>query len=208
MNRLTTSDSRREWWPRPSSSHRMSWLRSTDMRGAFLVAALMLLAPAALAQDKPDHVAKGMQAGCEAFKWPLDKERSAFADPNIAKASSGAAQGAFQEQSFLLELQPVSEVRYTLAPAKKNNADEPRFGGVVAFAAPETPAVYQVTLSSEGWIDLVQEGKALDSTDHSGAKNCPGLRKSVRFKVGAAPVVFEISGAPAGTIMVAIRAAE
>ena len=65
-----------------------------------------------------------------------------------------------------------------------------------------------MTLSAEGWIDLVQNGAPLDSADHSGAKNCPGLRKSVRFNVGAAPVVLQISGAPAESVKVAIRPAE
>ena len=65
-----------------------------------------------------------------------------------------------------------------------------------------------MTLSGEGWIDLAQNGTALDSTDHTGAKNCPGLRKSVRFDVGAAPLALQISGAPADTIKVAIRPVE
>jgi len=54
----------------------------------------------------------------------------------------------------------------------------------------------------------VQNGAELDSADHSGAKNCPGLRKSVRFNVGAAPVALQISGAPADSVRVAIRPVE
>lgn len=52
----------------------------------------------------------------------------------------------------------------------------------------------------------MQKGAALDSAAHSGVKDCPGLRKSVRFKIGDAPVVLQISVAPADTIKVAIRA--
>ena len=96
-----------------------------------------------------------------------------------------------------------------MAPAKKKkDASGAPFGGMLAFAAPDKAGVYQVTLSSEGWIDLVQGGAALGSADHSGAKNCPGLRKSVRFDIGAAPVVLQISGAPAETIKIAIRPVE
>ena len=54
-------------------------------------------------------------------------------------------------------------------------------------------------------IDLVQNGASLEATDHSGVKDCPGLRKSVRFSVGAAPVALQISGAPADNIKVAVR---
>lgn len=79
--------------------------------------------------------------------------------------------------------------------------------GTPSNSSPMRP-VYQVALSGEGWIDLVQNGAALDSADHSGAKTCPGLRKSVRFNVGAAPVALQVSGAPTDSIKVAIRAVE
>jgi hypothetical protein len=182
------------------------------LRGAALVVALALLAPAALAQDAHEHhapakspPADGMSGGCESFKWPLDKERAAFDAAALEKAVSGAARGPLKEQTFALALLPGKDVAFTVPPAKKKDDG---FGGLVAFAAPEKPGVYQVTLSGEGWIDLVQEGKALDASDHSGAKNCPGLRKSVRFMLGAAPVVLQISNAVADTIKVGIRPVE
>jgi hypothetical protein len=174
--------------------------------------ALALIAPAALAQDAHEHhapaksqPANGMSGGCESFKWPLDKERAAFDAAGLEKAASGAARGPLTEQAFALTLVPAKDVVFTVQPAKKKHDG---FGGLVAFAAPAKPGVYQVTLSGEGWIDLVQEGKALDAGDHSGAKNCPGLRKSVRFMLGAAPVVLQISDAVADTIKVGIRPVE
>ena len=145
-----------------------------------------------------------MSGGCEFFKWPLDKERAAFDDAGLEKVASGTERGTLKEDAFALALLPVASVGYTLPPAKKNDG----FGGIVRFGAPDGSGAYQVTLSSEGWIDLVQNGKALNSADHSGAKNCPGLRKSVRFSVGAVPLTLQISGAPADTIKVAIRPVE
>ncbi len=70
----------------------MSWLRSTELRGVAFALALALLGPAALAQDAApkDTPEKGMSGGCEAFKWPLDKERAAFDDAALAKVASGA----------------------------------------------------------------------------------------------------------------------
>lgn len=185
----------------------MSWLRSTELCGVTFAVALALLAPVALAQGEApkDTPEKGMSGGCESFKWPLDKERAAFDAAGLEKAASGAARGPLTEQAFALTLVPVKDVGFTIPPAKKNHDG---FGGLVAFAAPEKPGVYQITLSGEGWIDLVQEGKALGASDHSGAKNCPGLRKSVRFMLGAAPVVLQISDAVADTIKVGIRPVE
>jgi hypothetical protein len=185
----------------------MSWLRLTELRGVALAVALALLAPAALAQDAAPKGApeKGMSGGCEAFKWPLDKERAAFDAPGLERTASGAARGPLTEQAFALTLVPAKDVVFTIPPAKKKNDG---FGGLVAFAAPEKPGVYQVTLSGEGWIDLVQEGKAVRTSDHTGAKNCPGLRKSVRFMLGATSVVLQISDAVADTIKVGIHPVE
>lgn len=188
----------------------MSWLQSIGRRSAFLAVAALLCAGGALAQDMPAKEApeKGMSRGCGSFKWPLDKERAAFDDAALDKVASGAARGSLKEQAFVLALIPIAEVTYALPPAGKKKDGETRYGGMLAFAAPEKPGVYQVTLSSEGWIDLVQDGASLKAADHSGAKDCPGLRKSVRFKVGAALVALQISGAPADSIKVAVRPVE
>jgi hypothetical protein len=189
----------------------MSWLPSIELRGAVLALGILLCAGSALAQEAPtsDTPQKGMSGGCESFKWPLDKERAAFDDAALEKVASGAARGALKEQAFALALVPVADVAYTLPPAKKKkDAAGASYGGMLAFAPPEKAGVYQVTLSGEGWIDLVQNGAALDSADHSGAKNCPGLRKSVRFNVGAAPVALQVSGVPGDSIKVAIRPVE
>ena len=175
----------------------------------------MLCAGGALAQDMPAKDApengtpeKGMSGGCDAFKWPLAKERAAFDGASLEKVASGAARGPLKEQAFALALVPVAEVAYALPPGGKKKDGEARYGGMLAFAAPEKPGVYQVTLSSEGWIDLVQDGASLKAADHSGVKDCAGLRKSVRFNVGAAAVALQISGAPADSIKVAIRPVE
>ncbi len=82
------------------------------------------------------------------------------------------------------------------------------FGGVLTFASPSKPGVYQVTLSSEAWIDVIQNGKSLKSTAHSGKHDCPGVRKSVRFELQAAPVTVQLSDVPSDTIKIAILPAE
>jgi hypothetical protein len=188
----------------------MSWLPSIELRGVFLSLGILLCAGSALAQEAPTKGTpqKGMSGGCESFKWPLDKERAAFDEATLEKVASGAARGVLKEQAFALTLLPAADVAYTLPPKKKKGAAGVWHGGMLAFAAPDKPGVYQVTLSGEGWVDLVQNGAALDSADHSGAKNCPGLRKSVRFIVGAAPVALQVSGVPGDSIKLAIRPVE
>jgi len=170
-----------------------------------LTLALLVSTPAR-AQDADSARQDGTPTGCAASKWPLDKERQAFEDAGIESISSGAARGGWKDQAFALTLQPETDVPYTLPPKKrKQNADGPRYGAIVAFAAPEKAGRYQVTISGEGWIDLVQQGAPLKSAGHSSVEDCPGLRKSVRFSVVDAPVVLQISSAPGQSIKVAIR---
>ena len=103
------------------------------------------------------------------------------------------------------KLSPADAVKFALPPGgKPKHGGAAPHGGVLAFAAPANAGVYQVTLSGPAWIDVVQDGISLKSADHSGAKDCPGLRKSVRFALQAAPVILQLSDAPEDSIKVAI----
>jgi hypothetical protein len=180
----------------------MSWSRSISLRAATLCAACFL---AALAPPPRSHAAG---TGCETFAWPVDAERQAFSSPDIDKVRSGAALGSWSERAFDLTLQPVKDVAFAIPPGGKPKG-EPKeaFGGLVTFGAPAEAGLYQVTLSGEGWIDVIQDGKELPAAAHTGAKECPGLRKSVRFEIGAAPVVLQLSGSGTETIKVSLRRA-
>ena len=140
--------------------------------------------------------------GCAAFAWPIDADKAAFADASLASVTSGTARGAWKPHAFSLKLQPVASVSFAVRPGgRKPAADN---GGLVTFEAPPSPGTYQVTLSDGGWIDLVQNGASLKSSAHTGAKGCDGVRKSVRFEVGNAPVALQLSGVKGQDVKVAI----
>ena len=178
----------------------MSWLRLIDLRLATAGTALALIAIAASAraEDAP---------GCEALAWPLDTERSTFANEKLESIGTGAARGPWKEQAFLLKLAPQESVAFKVPPVGKRRLEGKVFGGTVSFAAPAEAERYYVTLSSEGWIDVVQNGASIRSDAHTSAKACPGLSKSVRFPVGAFPIALQLSGVPTDTIKVGIRPA-
>ena len=146
-------------------------------------------------------------AACSAFKWPVDKEQAAFESGDLQKLSSGTSKGPWGEQVFALELKPAKDVTFPLAPPAKKNAPE-TFGATLSFAAPAAAGVYQITISNPSWIELVQNGAALKNVDHSGAKGCDGVRKSIRFNIGAAPVTLQVSGSADLTVNVSIRPAD
>jgi hypothetical protein len=63
---------------------------------------------------------------------------------------------------------------------------------------------YKITLSSVGWIDVVQDGQRVRSTAATGATGCEGVRKSVKFDLAALPFTVQLSGIETKTIGLAI----
>jgi hypothetical protein len=179
----------------------MSWSQLINPKWLALGAALplIILAAGARADDAP---------GCKALAWPLDPERAAFASEKLESVGTGAARGPWKEQTFLLKLAPQESVGYAQPPGDRHPPKGKTFGGTVSFDAPAHAERYYVTLSSEGWIDVVQHDATIRPDAHTAAKECPGVRKSVRFPVGEFPTVLQVSGAPADTIKIGIRPAQ
>lgn len=178
----------------------VSWLRLTDTVCALAASlALIALAGSAAAEDA---------AGCKALAWPLDTERAAFASEKLESVGTGAARGPWKEQAFMLKLAPQESVGFAQPPGGKRPPKGKAFGGTVSFDAPAQAQRYYVTLSLEGWIDVVQNGAGIRSDAHTSARDCPGLRKSVRFPVGSFPIVLQLSGVSTDTIKIGIRPAQ
>ena len=166
-----------------------------------LLAAILLgagVASPALAADNTDP--------CSAFAWPRATDRMLLARAASTQVKDGGTVEVSPPLSFALALVPDSETRFALVPQKAPSAAG--YGASIAIGAPQAQGDYLVTLSSEGWIDLIQGGASVASTAHSGAMNCPGMRKSVKFHLAAgAPLTLQISSAPGPEIDVAITPA-
>jgi hypothetical protein len=170
-------------------------MRRIGLSIAVLVA---FLVPASAAEDA---------AGCEKFAWSLARERAWFAGSDKVAVAAGERLAAVPKGAFFLRLQPGSQASFALPPERTPKSDD-RFGGAVWFAAVERAGIYQVTLSDEAWIDLVQDGRYAHSVGNSMRHDCPGLRKSVRLELESGPFVLQLSGAAADTIVVAISPGE
>ncbi len=109
------------------------------------------------------------------------------------------------DQGYLVALVAGDSAGFALPPERAPKAGS--FGGVLKVAI-DKPGLYEVTQSDEGWIDVVQDGARVKSSDFSGQKACPGVRKSVRFNLAAGPATLQISNVETRTIMVAIAPAE
>ncbi len=163
-----------------------------------LIGWVALLAPAVHAEDP---------SGCNKFAWSLARERSWFAAPEKVSVSTGQTLASIPQGAFVLKLQPGASASFARPPERMPKS-EGWFGGAVWLPSVERSATYQVTLSEEAWIDVIQDGKYVRSIGSSGRSDCPGLRKSVRFVLAATPVVLQLSGAVLDAIVVAISPIE
>ncbi len=123
-------------------------------------------------------------ADCDHFKWRVARERALFAGlPAVgASAQVGVA------YNLALAKDPSS-------PLPSERAAQPGRHGVAVNVSGVKAGLYQITLSQEGWIDVAQNGAAVKSSAFSGQHDCPGVRKTVRFQLGAGAMTVQISDA-------------
>ena len=141
--------------------------------------------------------------GCDKFKWPLDKERATLNGTDLPKVGSGDRLAWPLPLATTVALVPFADAKLPTA-LERAPKSATSFAGFVLAPAPKSPGTYKITLSSEGWIDVVQDGHTVKSTAFSGATGCEGIRKSVKFDLAAAPFTVELTGIPANTIRIAI----
>jgi hypothetical protein len=140
-------------------------------------------------------------SGCDKFKWPLAHERAALSASQAPSLESGARL-AF-DAAARLRLAPQAEAKLEMAPERPPRVS-PSYAGAVKLDAPGAPGIYKVTLSELGWIDVIQDGRFLKPVAFSDARDCPGVRKSVKFPLAAKPLTIQISGVTTSGVSVIV----
>lgn len=141
--------------------------------------------------------------GCDKFAWPLTRERMLLTASDKPLAKAGGTLAAIPKSAIALQLQPGADATFVMPPERKSRV-EPWFGGAVRFPAVEKAGIYQITLSDEAWLDVVQDGRYARSVGSTGRGDCPGVRKSVRLELSATPFALQFSGVTVDKISVAI----
>ena len=160
-----------------------------------LLAALLLLGCApAFAAEEP--------SGCDRFKWPIDRARAALTAPDRAKLASGSEQATLPSSAITLELVPPADARLPSPPERAPK--EGTFAGFARFSTPPKAGLYTISLSAGAWVDVVQDGHFLKPAGFSGATDCEGIRKTMKYELAASPFVLQISGTPEQAISIAI----
>jgi hypothetical protein len=168
------------------------------MRNALLIALLLLNAAPIFAAEEP--------SGCDKFKWPIEHERAALTAPDRVKLTSGAELAAVPATGMTFTLVTPAEARLPTPPERAPK--DGTFAGFASFKTVSKPGIYTVSLSAGAWIDVVQNGNALMPRGFSGATDCDGIHKTMKYEMSANPFVLQISGARDNVVSVAILPSE
>src|ERR1700736_235529 len=118
------------------------------MRASLLMALVVLGAAPVYAAEEP--------SGCDKFKWPIERERAALTAPDRAKLNSGAELAALPLTGVTLTLVTPAEAKLPSPPERAPK--EGTFAGFASVKAMPKAGLYTVSLSSGGWLDVVQDG--------------------------------------------------
>ena len=163
------------------------------MKISLIVLALCIVTPA-LAQEP---------VGCDKFKWPLDKERATLTGTDLPKVASGSRIDWRLPFATLVTLVPLADAKLPMPPERTPKASD-NFAGFIQAPAPAKAATYKITLSSAGWIDVVQDGHQVKSIASTGVTGCDGIRKSVKFDLAATPFTVQLSGIGSDSVGIVI----
>ena len=168
------------------------------MQKPLLVALLIGTAAPAWAAEEP--------SGCDKFKWPIDHERAVLTAPDRVKLNSGNDVAAMPSTGITLSLVAPSEAKLPSPPERAPK--DGTMAGFANFKAAPKAGIYTVSLSNGAWVDVVQDGHFLKPKAFSGATDCDGIRKTMKYELAAQPFVLQVSGAKESAISIAILPSE
>jgi hypothetical protein len=163
---------------------------------ARLIVALTLLGSAPVWAAEP--------SGCDKFKWSIDKERAALTAQDRPKIVSGAELAI--PAAATLDLKTPADAKLPSTPERKPK--DGTFAGFTRFQKAPKAGTYTISLSDFGWVDVVQDGEILKPMEFSGATDCAGIRKTMKYDLAAGPFVVQISGVADKAISMAVLPSE
>ena len=167
------------------------------MRTSLLVALALLGAAPAWAAEEP--------SGCDKFKWGIERERAALTAPDRLKLASGAELAAMPSQAVILALRSPAEAKLPTPPERAPK--DGTFAGFASIKSAPKAGLYSISLSAGGWLDVVQDGHFLKPTAFSGATDCDGIRKTMKYELSASPFVLQV-GTKEDSVSIAVLPTE
>lgn len=162
-----------------------------------------VLAAGALAAARPATAAE--PSGCNGFKWPIAREQAVLTGP-ASKVETGATIEV-AAKAVRLALGPQADAKLPSPPErlpKEPDSVANRFAGYVRIDKIPAPGTYTVALSAASWLDAIQDGKMLKPAAFSGATDCEGIRKVVKFDLQGGPLLLQVSSVTANEIVLTV----
>ena len=156
------------------------WTLLAVVLGSFVVAP-------STAQDVCGQFARASQGKRD----PFEGHMPAFESGDLVPASPGA---------FALKLKPSAQVIY---PFPNGRAGDVGFGGVITIEVVRT-GQNRIALSSEAWLDALQDDAFLPMRTQAYDPECPTVHRSVVFTAERGRLLLQIRGAPSPIIMIGI----
>jgi hypothetical protein len=152
------------------------------------LALLTLSVPSLGQQESP------LKHDCPAGPVALPPELASWASPAPITAGTDAAKlgGATLAigQAVDAGLAHTSDIRYPLRPEQPGGSVS--YGGIFAFTVAQA-GTYRVAEGSGAWIDVVKDGKAIESTAHGHGPDCSTVRKMVDFPLEPGTYTLQIA---------------
>ncbi len=168
------------------------------MRAPLLIALVWFGTAPAWAAEEP--------SGCDKFKWNIDHERAALTAPDRARLASGAELAALPSTGMILALTAPGDAKLPTPPERAPK--EGTFAGFASVKGAPKAGLYTISMSAGAWVDVVQDGHFLKPKAFSGATDCDGIRKTMKYEISASPFVLQVSGTREDSVSVVILPSE
>jgi hypothetical protein len=98
-------------------------------------------------------------------------------------------------------LRKTPEVKYVTLPDRPGGSVS--YGGMFSFEV-DRAGTYRVAIASGAWIDILEDGQAVQSTAHGHGPDCSGIRKMVDYPLKPGHHVLQLSGNADPTLSVLV----
>ncbi len=188
----------------------MKRLAATGAACAASAALLLLGGFPAHAQDAPKPAAEAeepaMAGGCDSFTWDVSHELDVLGTPakSVTAATDGKKPVPLElDQHYSVTLAPQGAVKFAVKPAKAS-PDGGAYAGVLSFHTPKAGR-YRVSITTSHWLDLIDHGLIVVSSDSQAQRGCEKVHKIVQFELsGNRDFVLQFSGAADATLDLAV----
>lgn len=166
------------------------------MRLINLLLSLALLAPSATAQQAPRCTTIDASLPGEIADWNGGAVTATATGPeDLSLATLALGKG------YAAGLKKKADVTFAVEPEKPGGSVS--YSGLFAFTVLEA-GNYAVALSTPAWIEVIENGKALEPVSFGHGPACTTIRKMVVYALKAGDHTLQVAGNGADTVKLAV----